>query len=323
MRVVCFGVLFLFVLLAVPLNAAKKIDPEKFRGTLTTSQGGGVVYYRTHPFNRSHPSVRRVVIVVHGLGRTANGYFRAVYESAQADHRGVGTAIVAPRFPIASDNPATGLHTWTGGWAIGHRSLAPKRISSYRVIDEVFDRLRDRKRFPNLSQVVLAGHSAGGQFVNRYAAGGLARVNQGVRLKFLVMNPSSYIYLDKRRPVPGKAGMFAEPKGVKDFNRYKYGMDNLNVYMKARGREAILKQMQARRVYYLGGTQDMGSKNLATSPPAMVQGRHRFERWRNYRMYVKLFPEWSRNAVFRPVSGIGHSGSRMFNSAAAKQVLFH
>ena len=46
MRVVCFGVLFLFVILAVPLNAAKKIDPEKFRGTLTTSQGGGVVYYR-------------------------------------------------------------------------------------------------------------------------------------------------------------------------------------------------------------------------------------------------------------------------------------
>ncbi len=93
MRGVCFGALFLLVTLAAPLNAAEKIDPEKFRGTLTTSQGGGVVYYRTHPFNRSHPSVRRVVIVVHGLGRTANGYFRAVYESAQADHRGVGTAI--------------------------------------------------------------------------------------------------------------------------------------------------------------------------------------------------------------------------------------
>ena len=323
MRGVCFGALFLLVTLAAPLNAAEKIDPEKFRGTLTTSQGGGVVYYRTHPFNRSHPSVRRVVIVVHGLGRTANGYFRAVYESAQADHRGVGTAIVSPRFPIASDNPATGLHTWTGGWAIGHRSLAPKRISSYRVIDEVFDRLRDRKRFPNLSQVVLAGHSAGGQFVNRYAAGGQARVNQGVRLKFLVMNPSSYVYLDKRRPVPGKVGMFAEPKGVKDFNRYKYGLDDLNIYMKTRGREAILKQMQARRVYYLGGTKDMGSKNLATSPPAMIQGRHRFERWRNYRMYVKLFPEWSRNAVFQPVPDIGHSGRQMFNSAATKRILFH
>ena len=105
MRVVCFGVLFLFVLLAVPLNAAKKIDPEKFRGTLTTSQGGGVVYYRTHPFNRSHPSVRRVVIVVHGLGRTANGYFRAVYESAQADHRGVGTAIDRRIFGLLESAP--------------------------------------------------------------------------------------------------------------------------------------------------------------------------------------------------------------------------
>jgi len=323
MRGVCFGVLFLLVTVAPPLNAAEKIDPEKFRGTLTTSQGGSVVCYRTHPFNQSHPSVRRVVIVVHGLGRTANGYFRSVLESARADHRGTGTAIVAPRFPIAADKPAAGMHVWKGGWAIGHRSLAPRRISSYQVIDEVFDRLRDRKRFPNLSQVVLAGHSAGGQFVNRYAAGGQARVNQGVRLKFLVMNPSSYVYLDKRRPVLGKAGMFVEPKGVKDFNRYKYGLDDLNIYMKTRGREAILKQMQARRVYYLGGTKDMGSKNLATSPPAIIQGRHRFERWRNYRMYVKLFPEWSRNAVFQPVPGIGHSGRQMFNSSAARRILFH
>lgn len=323
MRAVCIGVLFLCVTLPLPLNAAEQIDPEKFRGTLTTSQGGGVVYYRTHPFNREHRSVRRVVIVVHGLGRTANSYFRSVVESALADHRGIGTAIVAPRFPIAADKSATQLHVWTGGWSVGHRSLKPKRISSFQVIDEVFDRLRDRKRFPNLSQVVIAGHSAGGQFVNRYAAGGRARVNQGVRLKFLVMNPSSYIYLDKRRPVPGRVGMFAEPKSVKDFNRYKYGLDDLNVYMKARGHDAILKQMQARRVYYLGGTLDMGSKNLATSPPAMAQGRHRFERWRNYRMYVRLFPEWSRNAVFEAVPGIGHSGRKMFNSAAAKRILFH
>ena len=73
------------------------------------------------------------------------------------------------------------------------------------MIDEVFDRLRDRKRFPNLSQVVLAGHSAGGQFVNRYAAGGQARANQGVRLKFLVMKPSPYIYLDRKRVLQGKS----------------------------------------------------------------------------------------------------------------------
>ena len=323
MRGAFCGVMILLVMLSMSSEAAARIDPEKFRGTLTTSQGGGVVYYRTHPFNKSHPSVRRAVIVVHGLGRTANGYFRSVVESALADHRGVGTTIVAPRFPIATDKPRSGLHIWTGGWAIGHRSLAPKRISSFRVIDEVFERFKDRRRFPNLVQIVVAGHSAGGQFVNRYAAGGLARVNEGVRVKFLVMNPSSFLYLDRRRPVAGQVGKFAEPTGFKDFNRYKYGMDNLNAYMRSRGRAAILLQMQSRRVYYLGGTLDMGSKNLAVSPPAMAQGRHRFERWRNYRLYVRRFPEWSRNAVFRPVPGIAHSGSRMFKSAAAKQILFH
>lgn len=306
-----------------PLWAGERIDPEKFRGRITTSLGAKVTYYRTHPFNASYPSIRRAVIVVHGLSRTANGYFRATLESAVADHKRVGTAIYAPRFQIAEDNPRTDEHFWSGGWSQGHRSLDTKKISSFQVIDEIYRRLADRRRFPGLQQIVLAGHSAGGQFVNRYAAGGKALTDKRLRLKFLVMNPSTFLYLDRQRPVPGRAGRFAVPEGVEDFNRYKYGLDRLNHYMKARGIAAITSTMMGRRVHYLGGTLDMGTKNLDQRPGAMAQGRNRFERWKNYRLYVTRFPRWRRQAVFQAVPGIGHSGSRMFNSPAARAVLFH
>lgn len=302
--------------------AGVKIDPEKFRGYMTTSGRLKVLVYRTHPFNTQHPRVRRAVIVVHGLSRTADGYFRSVAESALVDHRGVGTAIFAPRFQVAEDKPKDDEHFWSPGWSQGHRSLDKKRLSSFQIVDELYQRLAKRGRFPNLQQIVLAGHSAGGQFVNRYAAGGKALGGDRFRLKFLVMNPSTFLYLDDQRPVTGKPGTFAAPQGVEKYNDYKYGLVHLNAYMKSRGAEALRKTMMSRAVFYLGGTADTGSKSLDQRPGAMTQGRNRFERWQNYRRYVARFPEWRKHAVFQPVPNIGHSGRQMFNSPAARIVLF-
>ena len=58
-------------------------------------------------------------------------------------------------------------------------------ISSFEVIDQIISHIAEPDLFPNLATIVVAGHSAGGQHVNRYAAGtrlpsllpdGLARV---------------------------------------------------------------------------------------------------------------------------------------------------
>jgi pimeloyl-ACP methyl ester carboxylesterase len=44
-----------------------------------------------------------------------------------------------------------------------------KNVSSFRVYDDLFAWLADRSRFPALKRIVLAGHSGGGQVVQRYA----------------------------------------------------------------------------------------------------------------------------------------------------------
>ena len=86
--------------------------------------------------------------------------------------------------------------------------MTDKRLSSFAVADRLLAELSDAKRFPNLRRIVLAGHSAGGQFVNRYVAvGRLGESGAGparrLEYRFLVANPSSYLYLDGRRPVAG------------------------------------------------------------------------------------------------------------------------
>ena len=58
-------------------------------------------------------------------------------------------------------------------------------------------------------QVVIFGNSAGGQFVNRYAAVGRgpgALAARGIQTRFIVANPSTYLYFGDDRPhaAPGR-----------------------------------------------------------------------------------------------------------------------
>jgi pimeloyl-ACP methyl ester carboxylesterase len=75
-------------------------------------------------------------------------------------------------------------------------------LSSFDAIDSILARLADRSVFPNLAHIVLAGHSAGGQIVQRYAVVGTGTdklTALGVRVRYVVANPSSYAYFSRER----------------------------------------------------------------------------------------------------------------------------
>src|SRR5262245_32660666 len=173
---------------------------ESCRDTLRLGSGT-VTYYRSVPLTRNE-AVRRAVIVVHGNRRDGDRYFDRLVSAATAEERLRDTALLAPHFRTRKDNPAPGEHYWSShGWKIGHRSLDAARVSSFAVIDALLDLVcsESREVFPNLETVVLIGHSAGGQFVARYVAGGRGCADRAVKVRYVVMNPSSYLYVDGRR----------------------------------------------------------------------------------------------------------------------------
>lgn len=59
--------------------------------------------------------------------------------------------------------------------------------------------------FPHLASIVVAGHSAGGQFVTRYQMANQVDGTLGVPVTYVVANPSAYPYLDNERPVAASA----------------------------------------------------------------------------------------------------------------------
>ena len=111
--------------------------------------------------------------------------------------------------------------------------------------------------YPNLAPVVIAGHSAGGQFVQRYSLGSPgAPEGAAIPVRYVVMNPSSYMYFDTRRP-DGKEG-FAPARGSMRclVNAYKYGAEGRNDYMTAEPLAAMVQRYRRRDVVYLLGGAD-------------------------------------------------------------------
>lgn len=77
------------------------------------------------------------------------------------------------------------------------------KLTSYDFMDEVLRKVANKAAFPNLKTIVISGHSAGGQFANRYEMANQIHETLGVPLTYVVANPSSYAYLDATRPARG------------------------------------------------------------------------------------------------------------------------
>jgi pimeloyl-ACP methyl ester carboxylesterase len=279
-----------------------------------------VPVYVSQPLTVPDARVTRAVVVLHGLSRNVEGY----WDSAAAGLKGApGVLLVAPLFATSSDSPATTQLYWTSsGWPKGNLSESsgrPWRISSYGVLDEMIARLRST--FGSLRTVVVIGHSAGGQFVQRYAA---ASADAGLR--FVVMNPGSYLYVSPERP-DGNGGFAVPAPAPRGYDDYKYGLQNMSntSYMASIGAAALRSRYQAAHVRYLLGELDTNpdDPDLDTSASAMVQGAHRLQRGEYFFSYLGFTfgsSIYERHELVL-VPGVAHTASGMFRSAAGRAAM--
>ncbi len=301
-----------------------------------TGERIGLLYFCNGTIEHSDSAFTRAVVVVHGADRNADGYYDRTYEAAQmAGQAQQHTIIVAPFFMIPEDNPPPGVIYWdyNSQWKQGDASSVQlaRRKSSFAVMDSIIRRLLQNQ--PNLQHIVIAGHSAGGQFVNRYAAGN--RIQQmadsvyQVDMRYLIANPSSYVYLNNKRRVQGTMNQFAVPQNSgcqSTYDNYRYGLKNLNSYMWYSSADSIRAWYRKRRVYYLLGEEDNdpNHSSLDTSCPAELQGAHRLERGLIYYNYIGKYygQEVYGNHFLATIPGIGHSSSGIFQSFCGRYVLF-
>ncbi len=321
----------------VPVNAAAASGPTLCSDVAACLErvpvpgGDFIPVYTNGALAKGASWATRAVIVIHGNGRNADKYFQYGESAAKKSQENLTTLVLAPHFTITSDAAKRAVNQiyWTrsAGWKRGDLSSAESRprISSFEIIDIIFELLGNRQHFPNLNRVVIAGHSAGGQFVQRYAVGHPDDVIPAhLQVRYVVANPSSYLYFDPQRPVMGGDG-FAIPANAADcsYDRYKFGLQRRNTYMNATSDTVLAERYRKRDVVYLLGDKDTNPnhRSLDKSCGAAAQGPTRFTRGNAYKAYLDRFHA-PHNHRLLSVPGVAHNGRKMLTSEAGIAALF-
>jgi pimeloyl-ACP methyl ester carboxylesterase len=312
--------------------------------------GGGPgrsMVYATHPLDARNANITRALIMVHGAGRNADHYFETSTGAAFLAGALENTIVLAPRFAAGRDTVAANEILWPEGrnsWRSGGMSPTDTTISSFDLVDQLVRKLADKRLFPNLTKIVIAGHSAGGQYATRYEMTTKVHDTPGVSLSYVVANPSSYAWPVAERPLPtGNAdpnGADKEalgPNGEKvntnftygpfesskapTFNNWPSGLENRTGYAAGPSDEQLRKQLVERPTTYLLGQVDvLPLGGFDSSPNAMAQGPTRRARGEAFVNYVNTKLGAKHKAIIVPECG--HNDRCIYTTDIVFPVIF-
>jgi pimeloyl-ACP methyl ester carboxylesterase len=256
---------------------------------------------------------------VGGLGRRA-GPFDGVFDAfARHAESGISrralenTIVIAPHLIADPDKPEANEIVWPNRgdtWRSGGMSTSHPTISAFDFMDEILRKLANKKNFPNLAHIVVAGHSAGGQYVTRYEMANKVHGSLGVAISYVVANPSSYAWPAAVRPLPtGDADSSTAEKealgpnqtkvntnftygpfdaaNAPSFNHWPSGLEGRTGYTAKMSDDQLKKQLVERPTTYLFGQVDvLPLGGFDSSPPAMAQGPTRRARGEAFVKYI-------------------------------------
>lgn len=289
--------------------------------------GVRVLYWAPRPLESGSADVEYAVIVVHGLMAKTKDLTPGLARLIREDPRAAKVLFVQPAFVSEKSCPPEfrgKIAEWDlkkHDWRCGDISLGDNGVSSYAVLDRICELLSDRDRYPKLKHILFCGFSAGGQVINRYVAVGKLVRREHLAHSFAVGGPSTYLYVDRRRPAADGAFRTPEPD-VPGFDVWHFGLSERNAYASSLSEKEIMANYASRPTLYLCGDRDVGKRGLASSPGAMAQGENRYRRFLNYQRYIALFPEWAKASRFVVAPGAGHQMTRVFAAPEFVRLVF-
>lgn len=224
----------------------------------------------------------RVVFVLHGVGRNAQTY-RDNWTGLAGTH---GLLVLVPEFTQA-DFPGAGAYNLGG-----ITPEQPQSQGAYRAIEAIFDAVRERQGL-QAQTYALFGHSAGAQFVHRFAC----------------FEPAARFDI----AIAANAGWYTMPDP--DI-AWPYGLGGV-------GQGCDPATWLARPLVILLGEadNDPDHSSLRRTPEASAQGPHRFARGLNF------FRSAQRTAAdqdlafswhLATVPGVAHDNAGMARAAASR-----
>jgi hypothetical protein len=296
--------------------------------------GGGParsLIYRTYALDAKNDKITRALVMVHGAGRDADNYFRSALAATFLAGALEDTIVISPRFAsndgrgcrdaLAADE--VGWSCSGDSWRSGGAATGNTQLTSYDFMDRILQKLARKDVFPNLKAIVLAGHSAGGQFVTRYEMSNTVHETLGVPVTYVVANPSSYAYLDDSRPAPDGTAFraFNDARNCTTYDNWPYGLQKRTGYSARLSDDQLKKQIVARPAFYLVGELDtLPLAGFDSSCPAMAQGPSRLARGQTFAKFIN--EKYQAMHKLQVIPLCGHNARCMFTAEPALAILF-
>ena len=319
----------LAVLFSVCSFSAGALAADVTTITLPVVDGEGPTTISVHAnaaLDKPNPNIKHAIIMLHGSGDDGLDWAKSLNAIAAKRHVGDSTLIVAPWFqdPDSDDPRQPGQVQWTGGWHFGLRSQTTPGVTSFAVLDKIVDMLADRKRFPKLAKIVIAGFSAGGQATQRYGIIGKALPRAeaaGITIGLVVGSARTYAYFSDQRVQANGTLAAADLSKCDDANEWPYGLMSMPSYLPTLNADeiAVLQRAYlARKPLYLMGAND-NADDSANGCGEAVEGPSRRGRLENYAKYLESLGDHPNVLI---VPGIAHRGA-VFDGKAQEDALFN
>src|SRR5689334_10680809 len=304
--------------------------------------------YASYALDEPNAAIVRALVMVHGAGRNADHYFETSTGAAFLAGAIDNTIIIAPRFAAGNDTVAQNEVLWPErgeNWRSGGVLSTDSTYGSFDLMDDILRKLANKRTFPNLTKIVVAGHSAGGQFATRYAMANKVHDKlNGVAVSYVVANPSSYAWPVAERPLPSGTADPATadkealgPNGEKvnaaftygafdstkapGYNRWPSGLADRTGYTAGVSDEQLRHQLVQRPTTYLLGQVDvLPLGGFDSSPNAMAQGPTRRARGEAFFKYVTEVLGAKHKAIIVPECG--HNDRCVYTTNVVFPVIF-
>ena len=314
--------------------------------------GGGparALIYRSYSLDVRNARITRVLVMVHGKNRDADHYYNTAMAAAFLAHAMEDTVVVAPF--MASSHPDCGdtitppqldFSCVGDSWRAGAAAVNDPHLTSFDFVDAILRKVAATGMFPNLRRIVVAGHSAGGQFAMRYGMSNKLHDELGFEISYVVANPSSYPWPDAARPLPVEDahpsaaeqawedelphGRFkfgaVDAAQCPDFNHWPFGLGGrTSAYVRDIADQELIAQLTRRPItYLLGQTDVLPVAGFDSSCAAMLQGATRRARGEAFVVYVQQ--RWRAHHTVRIVPDCGHNARCMFTAEEVLPILF-
>ncbi|MGH9410342.1 MAG: alpha/beta hydrolase [Vicinamibacterales bacterium] len=306
--------------------------------------------YRTYSLDTRNDRIHRALIMIHGTLRNPDRYFDTAAAAAFLAGALGDTVVIAPRIASSQgschDTLAENEVSWSCGgdsWRSGGASPADKDLTSFDFIDAILKKLANKQMFPNMTAIVVAGHSAGGQFVSRYEMANRVHETLGVPVSYVVANPSSYAWPDASRALPvddgapdnARAGWnieephtkfsygaFAGSSTCAQYDKWPYGLeDRTSGYTAGMSDDQLKKQLVSRPTTYLLSQVDvLPLGGFDRSCAAMAQGATRRARGEAFVKYIN--EHLGGNEKIQIVPECGHNDRCVYTTPEVLPIIF-